>query len=655
MALPNRRDAKPHVLAGPVGGVNTRTYPTEIPDGDFVFLKNLELAESLGAFATRKGTKTYNTTLLGSPIRGGIRWYHGSGPTQELLVISGTDIYKGTDAGGTFASILAGVTADRDWFFAASLDNLYIANGVDTIKRRNGPAATIRAAGFAAPGTTATVAVGAAGVLTGSYQYKVTFVYDSTSANESSASAATATVAPSAQRVELTAIPTGGTGATARNIYRTKANQLTKWFFLATISDNSTTVYSDNLADSTLGTDQAPTDNGIPPAGQFIINWRGRMVIAKTAAQPQRVFLSSITNTEKSPNGTVSLHGSGVEIFPATHYVDVGDDNSPVTGLAVVNDQLVIFKEDKIYNMTGESAGDIRVWMAQAAVGCVAPKTIVNMLGLVYFLGRSGGVPEVYSYNGMKAESVSLPIEPTLKANMKDLGNVASQSIQPCAGRYRFQYILSYAKVGGSTFECAIFDTREPQPRWSFVDKIEASVFIPFNGPGDKGEMYYGHQSEGRVLRLDIEDTDYHATTPTAISALIETGWMHLGAPNQFKQIKWIELYGRKRPLENPCGPDPGTPTVTVERRYDFNTTGTNQDANAVTVAPVMTPGGTTVHTIWKLRITCIGSEGTDADNTLFEQGYIMKMLITLSGPIEVYKVVVYFTAEPPGTTHDLE
>src|SRR5437660_4722454 len=92
-------------------------------------------------------------------------------------------------------------------------------------------------------------------------------------------------------RVNLSAIPVGGTSVTQRNIYRTKAN-LTALLLLATIADNVTTIYSDVSADAALGA-AAPTTNsalisGDPIVkgleGQFLYVYAGDGTAARKAA-----------------------------------------------------------------------------------------------------------------------------------------------------------------------------------------------------------------------------------------------------------------------------------------------------------------------------------------------------------------------------------
>jgi hypothetical protein len=103
-----------------------------------------------------------------------------------------------------------------------------------------------------APGAPNT-ATGASGVLTGTYYYSITFVNP---VGETEAGTTSSSVAPSSQKVDLTNIPiSADLSVTARNIYRTLATPAdnTIKYLVTTISDNTTTTYSDNVSDGSLG------------------------------------------------------------------------------------------------------------------------------------------------------------------------------------------------------------------------------------------------------------------------------------------------------------------------------------------------------------------------------------------------------------------
>lgn len=111
-------------------------------------------------------------------------------------------------------------------------------------------APTVALAAPAAPGN----------VDNGVHRYLVTFV---TAAGETEAGvpSSSVTVADKAVngQVALTAIPLGGSAVTSRKLYRTVAGG-SSFLLLAAIADNTTTAYTDNVADSALGAG-APSTN----------------------------------------------------------------------------------------------------------------------------------------------------------------------------------------------------------------------------------------------------------------------------------------------------------------------------------------------------------------------------------------------------------
>lgn len=121
------------------------------------------------------------------------------------------------------------------------------------------PLGRIVVAGTVPAGATApTVGLGAAGVLTGAYTYKVTFV----NVWGETHGATSAVVNPAAQQVSLTNIPLGPSGTTARRVYRTLAGGADETQRrVTTIADNTTTTYTDNSTDATItGQPPVPTE-----------------------------------------------------------------------------------------------------------------------------------------------------------------------------------------------------------------------------------------------------------------------------------------------------------------------------------------------------------------------------------------------------------
>lgn len=112
----------------------------------------------------------------------------------------------------------------------------------------------LKLAGLKQPQGTPSVAVNpAAGNLNGLTYYTCTYV---SQLGETEVSPLSAGVAPAGQQVNLSNIPVSpDASVTARRIYRTKANggDTVLGFLVATINDNTTTNYTDNVPDASLG------------------------------------------------------------------------------------------------------------------------------------------------------------------------------------------------------------------------------------------------------------------------------------------------------------------------------------------------------------------------------------------------------------------
>ncbi len=105
------------------------------------------------------------------------------------------------------------------------------------------------------PGSAPTTAApsGAGNIDVGSHVWAVSFINGPSGETPVSANSTAQTTSGGAQQVALSAIPTGATGTTGRKLYRSKAGTTTPLFLLTTISDNTTTTYTDNSTDASLG------------------------------------------------------------------------------------------------------------------------------------------------------------------------------------------------------------------------------------------------------------------------------------------------------------------------------------------------------------------------------------------------------------------
>lgn len=155
---------------------------------------------------------------------------------QEGIRAQGALQFSG--GGGTYIPLFAEASYDP-------------GNGLDLVFFRTTIDGTVPNPGAPTPPN---VAVGANVGQTGSYEYVVTFV---TAEGETTPSDMSQAISAANQKIDLSAIPAGGTGTIKRRIYRDKNGEGV--FRLVTeIGDNTTTTFTDAVADATVATGATP-------------------------------------------------------------------------------------------------------------------------------------------------------------------------------------------------------------------------------------------------------------------------------------------------------------------------------------------------------------------------------------------------------------
>ena len=164
--------------------------------------QNLRYDGDVGEITKRFNRALYgNMSTLGtSKVIHGDRYYNTSGGTEEQIIAYSTFIKVGDDSDGSFTNLFTSLTADVHKRSLTYKDVWYFCDLTNTSGAYDGT--NTEDMGVPTPSSAPTVATGAAGVLTGNYQYKVTFEIDGY--QEGNASAASGVVAPSSEKVELT-------------------------------------------------------------------------------------------------------------------------------------------------------------------------------------------------------------------------------------------------------------------------------------------------------------------------------------------------------------------------------------------------------------------------------------------------------------------
>ncbi len=254
------------------GGKNNKFEKSIIEDNESPDCLNVEF--DAGSVGTRAGFVKVNTASVGTFVCDGLYTRHGTNNAETMVGFYGGHGFtlNGTSM-VTIPSAQSVFTAGQRVACAQMENHAFFGNGGVIPYKYNGTDWTRH--GVYPPTMTVTAYTGAGGTPTGAYQYKITYV--NTASVEGNPSTALGTFTVASERISLVCLPVApqSWGVASRKLYRTVTSGAT-FLLVATIADNTTTTYNDNIADSALGA-AAPSDKGVPPNYFAIIYHQRRL------------------------------------------------------------------------------------------------------------------------------------------------------------------------------------------------------------------------------------------------------------------------------------------------------------------------------------------------------------------------------------------
>lgn len=389
---------------GIAGGINRKVNPF-IKDEGLYTCQGFHLNE-VGSLTKWQGFSKYNSVQLAGETFTGMFDFVTSDGTRYVIATGLSGVYRyGTPTANTWNVLTLpsgytwSITANNHVDFVVLKDILYIFNGTQYNLKFDPAKSTTQLykMGIDAPASAPTAASGGAGVLTGGYSYKVTF-YDSVSGHESNPSAVSNTFTTSSNQISLTSIPVSTDAqVNKRRIYRTTTGGGV-WLWIADINDNTTTSWTDNNPDSSLGIEVESFAHGVPPIAAMAVVYKGHVFMVAKASS--RIWFSK----QNFPNAVNS--NDFRDLDPS--------DNDNITGIARLFDQIVTYKNDSIWNGFGSDRFSFEFIRQVTGIGGVNHKSIVNVPGrsLLFSMAEDG----FHSYNGANEDYVSEAIEPIVKA-----------------------------------------------------------------------------------------------------------------------------------------------------------------------------------------------------------------------------------------------
>ncbi len=499
------------------GGLVTNKSDYELNVNEFVDVRNLDLDER-GRAKRRRGSYTFGTSLAASPFYG----------VQYL--------YQPTE--GVFLVFTNASNADCYRLFSTSLSAAYVAGATSMTVEDN----TL----FAASGT----------------------------------------LEVDGDLIGYTAKPTGTTFTlTGASVNRGNfaGNSVNQWSTAVSTSiDSRSGIYATTIGPALFVTGrtggrittdgQTFNDVATSPNGLFAVTYRDRVYVAGSNA--------GLTGSHVNQSPVrVSFSNAGIaSTWTSTDYFDVYDDrNEMVTGLKVLQDNLLVFKQNSTF-----SYNEAQLKQRSAAVGAYNHHVVQEIDGVLYTFCPSG----IYQTNGSSFKKISEPVEKILKLFYPTYDSTGLRVINNCfAGVFDKKYILYLGNLTNSEWKkmgetvvrenlssvCLVYDTLKNN--WTIYALpqglnylLSAPSFASGGATTGAGanrwqgiEALFGLTNNTYVLRM-FEDTEvgYNSSQDKrgsgiapddvqnneldAVSCILETSFIDHGNPSWWKKYGFLRV-----------------------------------------------------------------------------------------------------------------
>lgn len=254
---------------------------------------------------------------------------------------------------------------------------------------------------------------------------------------------------------------------------------------------------------------------GTPPVGKFCGELSNYGWIANTSANPERAYWSGLFDPES---------WTGTDFYRL---------NDACTGIGRADDNLYLFTKNTVtlVKYTGDSLTPWTFDQIDTNFGCIAPHSIVNAAGTIYWIGNDN---HVYRLNGYTPERVTEIIPQTIR----ELNSGAMYRAIAVEHRELRQIWFHVPKDSSSTNNFVIaYDYLNNQ--LFLYDNINGNYAANFADSSGAIKTYTGDRT-GRVYLTNTGNTDYLDGTSTAINAYKYTKFLNMGTPNRAKRMRKV-------------------------------------------------------------------------------------------------------------------
>ncbi len=398
--------------------------------------------------------------------------------------------------------------------------------------------------GITAPASEPHVAAGTVdptGPGPGQYDYYVTFLLaDLTESNPSPFIGLSRIQLGVATDVVVTAIAVSADPrVTARALYRV-GGSLGQAYRVTVINDNTTTTFTDTLADAILIEEDIvlEVDHDAPPAAAGIVGpYFSRILAFSSLANRNRLWWTKPDEPSYFPGS-----GSGIG-----QWVDVGDDDEDIVWVTLHPRIAVIYKQRSIWRLVGDpDTGTLE--QTSTVAGLSGASAVVNAGDVDYFRGDDG----IYEFNLNAATDVSPSVKPIFQGVSVEIGfGVATKSgsgdrgLFTALGYANGRLFVSYTDGGFGPIgnNSAMLVWHRATQRWGamLLNTNSASTLDPaFSAFLYASPFLLGSSGNSVVLMDQTDATLDFDINPLAL--VWQSGYIDCGAPEVTKVLLELVL-----------------------------------------------------------------------------------------------------------------
>jgi len=543
-----------------IRGLNTLVSGTQIRKDELSVATDIQLVEDGKVQCPRDGQAYFGNTS-GSRVTGIFPFYMSDG-TRELLRTCGTALQKYNTStenwdnvsGKTYTTTLPthGVTA---------YDRLYLQNGTDNLTYYDGTDITTFT-DLDTPENLAVVRTGDDGNFTFSYRVSATSATGETLA--CTAVTETCSVDELTDSVYMTVSWDAVTNAVGYNIYRGDEGYER---FLYYNEGNASTTYVDKGTATESEVFTVPeADTTAGPTGNYIQLYKDTLFIAGDSTSPSRLYYSG--GGDRIHDFSVANGGGFIDISK--------NDGQKITGMIVFKNSLLVFKEDSIYQFEFTSSGLPQSTQVNAAVGCIAPRSIVAVENDIFFASRRGiftiGNEPGFAFDVLRTNELSSRVRSIFQS-------IEEAYIQNIAAIYTTianvnLVIFSFTPSGGTTNSQALVYDRE-RLGWYKWTNIKANCWVNYTNSSGVVKTIYGDDSSGYCKEILTGSDDFGSVIEGSFSLRAEDFGEGL---YRYKKLKDVSVVLRQ-------------PTGSVDMSIIKDGTETSTSMNISTVSPAINFG----------------------------------------------------------------